>query len=463
MGGLTIDTSAARVVRAAWIRLGDDLATDQRSVELEVDALQLGTSHSTVVQRLADASTRLWVGAAFTDLVIDRVEAADNGAEFLAGLDQRGVEQLLFQAGDRVRVTQENVCLPPWVRPFYSSAFGDLGGTFGREVRSPFYVTGTDPADRGRSLIVRALTDTADGMQIRNDEFELVELANGRYLVVLAGVTDLSSPDFGLSDRHRSVRDVDQYAYPSSQSTAVADNRYAELVRDGLAAAGVPAGAEIMIVGHSYGADTALDLAADVEFTSRYRLTHVVAAGYNSQPQLPHVHPDVEVLVLQNHRDIPVIVETAAHGHPTQAVEEARNVVDSLWDFDPIGVIRHELGVVYHATGTAVDAAGHVVSRADDLILAGTYLAGGGATGTVRAVGELSDFIELEPQVAAVTDHQLVDVFVGGFDGAGHHQTNYIDHVDNVDDQRLVDFFASIDAAGYTTSGTSWAVDVSVP
>ncbi|MDH5522015.1 MAG: hypothetical protein OEZ14_15940, partial [Acidimicrobiia bacterium] len=68
----------------------------------------------------------------------------------------------------------------------------------------------------------------------------------------------------------------------------------------------VPAGAELLIVGHSYGADTALDLAADPAFAGRYDVTHVVATGYFSQPQLPAVPADTRVLVVQNRHDIVV-------------------------------------------------------------------------------------------------------------------------------------------------------------
>ena len=68
------------------------------------------------------------------------------------------------------------------------------------------------------------------------------------------------------------------------------------MVWDALRAAGVPAGSSLMIVGHSFGADTALDLAADREFNGgEYTVTHVVAAGYYSQPQLASVAAETSV------------------------------------------------------------------------------------------------------------------------------------------------------------------------
>jgi hypothetical protein len=455
----SIDTTRARSLARGWIRHGDELADLQQGAELDVEQLHLGTSQSTVVQRLASASTRLWVSAAFTDLVLRQVEAADAGSGF-AALDVGTVGVLLHQAGDRVRVSQADACLPPWVMPASSSMFGDFGGTFGAEVRSPFYVTGSTPDARGRSLVVRALADTANGTQIRADEFELIELANGAYLIVLAGVVDLSHPHLGLDDRHRTVRDVDVYALPSSRSAAVADNRYAQLVRDGLAEAGVPEGAQLMIVGHSFGADTALDLAADPAFTSQYRLTHVVAAAYHSEPQLRHVDPLVNVLVLQNHRDIPVMAESVAHGHPTDFMDSVGGVIDSAWDRDFIGVVTHQVGALHHAGGTAVDVVTHTVDHVDELSAA---VADVGLGRPAAVWDDLSDLVTLDPRVEWVGDRQLLDVFEGGGAGAGHHQSNYIDHVESTDDQPLVDFFASVDSAGFATTGTSWAIDVSVP
>ena len=152
-------------------------------------------------------------------------------------------------------------------------------------------------------------------------------MSDGRYLVVLPGVTDLSSPDIGLSETHASVRDVDQFAYPSSRSASVAGNRYAQMVAEALAIRGVPIGSDLVIVGHSYGADTALDLAADRDFNGAggYHVTHVVAAAYHSQPQLDHVPDSTEVLVLQNHRDVAVIVESVGAAHVTEAFEARRS------------------------------------------------------------------------------------------------------------------------------------------
>ncbi len=166
---------------------------------------------------------------------------------------------------------------------------------------------------RGVRAVAEALDLTAAGHLIRADEIGLIEHGDGVYTVVLPGVTDLSRPSSGWNPDHRSVRDLDMAAFDSARSSATTDNRYAGAVAQALDRAGVESGARLTVVGHSYGADTALDLAADRRFNGlRYRVEYVVAAGYYSQPQLRHVPPSTDVLVLQNRRDVVIEVERLA-------------------------------------------------------------------------------------------------------------------------------------------------------
>ena len=164
----------------------------------------------------------------------------------------------------------------------------------------------TTPAAR---LVADALAATDNVNLLRHDEFGLMNNGDNRYTIVLPGVSDLSRPDHGWNGHHRSVRDLDMAAVVSAQSSDVADNRYARMVSQALLAAQVPEGAELLIVGHSFGADTALDLAADDAFTQRYTLAAVVATGYHSQPQLPAVGGSIPVLVVQNNNDLIVRAE----------------------------------------------------------------------------------------------------------------------------------------------------------
>jgi len=249
---------------------------------------------------------------------------------------------------------------------------GDLGGTGTSEIRKPFEVSGANQADIGRAVNERALQDTADDGQIQRDEFEVVELENGKYIVVLPGVIDLSDkvqfkgtppfvekPHFGWDPDSRSVRDTEMAAARSSTSTGIDDNLYAEMVRDYMNE-NVPKGADIMIVGHSFGADTALDLASDSTFNNPetgFNITHVTAAAYYSQPQLRHIPDGTEVLVLQNTRDVPVIAE--GHGYATGRA--ARFTYDTAREVD---AVRQSAGAA--GTGFAADVIGEGTSYVAD-------------------------------------------------------------------------------------------------
>lgn len=291
----------------------------------------------------------------------------------------------------------------------------DLGGTYEMEQRGEVDVGDENP---GLDYIVRALRDTQSSMLIHEDEFGLISLADDHYIVVLPGVTDLSKPDWGLSDEHRSVRDLDQSAALSALGTGVSSNAYARMVMDGLAVNGVSDGATIAIVGHSFGADTALDLAATSEFTDRYNLTHVVAAGYNSRSQIAHVPDGVEVLVVQNQGDA-VVQTTSIAERAVQETFYRVALVDSIFGGPP-------------------------VTR--------------------------SDWVSDEPVILrpGVTEHkpgQVQAVFAGHpiHADVGHGQDRYIDYLVATGSTGLVGSFVSSFGATYNTTGTRSAIDVSVP
>jgi hypothetical protein len=454
---LWIDTDRARNVTAAWAQRGDAWFRAQFELEGDLDRLELDPGDSSALHSLAAASTELWVNASFVRLVAERVESSDGfdlADPITTGLLRR-------RAAGQTWSSLTNACAPSWAAYSFSSRFGDSGQTFDLDVRAPYSMAGATATERGRHLVMRALSDTGDAVQIRPDEFELVQLSNGGYLVVLPGVTDLSRPDLGLNDHHRSVRDLDRFAYASSRSTSVADNVYAQMVWDGLVAAGVPSGARLMIVGHSYGADTALDLAADTRFNgpAGFVVTHVVAAGYHSQPQLASVGPSTEVLVLQNERDAAVIVEGLGSGHVTGVVDEGKGVFDSVIDLDPRGALGHLGRVARHEFGVALDGLEGLARKSDAVV----EMTAGLATGRPDAIVDgADDLLTLDTGTRQVTDHQIVDVFDGGTRGFGHHPANYVSHVEQTADPGLVAFFESVDAAGYATSGTALAVDVSV-
>lgn len=158
-------------------------------------------------------------------------------------------------------------------------------------------------------------------------EIEVRRLDTGRYVVVLPGVTDLSdsmpgSPAPGElwkltnldgrdldtpRDMHYAIREVlaDDWQASSTNRSA-----YAVAVKAAMQAAGVPAGAPVMLVGHSYGAYTAMALASDPLFNSRgatgsyhVDITNVVTGGAPTGALQEHVVNGTSVLSLRNSND----------------------------------------------------------------------------------------------------------------------------------------------------------------
>lgn len=453
MSALTIDVDEVRRHARRIADEGDRAFDEAHALAVRLDELAMT---GFAARRALDlAATTAWELATFLQLVGDAVVDGDG-----VGLALRPTvdELTALAAGGVGRVAWWD---PMRVLVGPSPLDGDLGGTYRAELRSPFVVTGSTPVDRGRSLVMRAIADAGDGSQIHPDEFELVRLADDRFVVVLPGVTDLSSPDLSWSDRHRSVRDLDQAALESYRSTGIDGNPYARMVIEGLRSADVPRGAELLVVGHSFGADTALDLAADPTVNGvEFRITHVVAAGYASGPQLAHVPPITEVLVLQNRRDVPVIVEAVGQSSPVEAVGSGFDVLGRLVDGDGSGALD-ALGVsARHWSDAVREAARATAERADDVGALITDVAHRDWNG---AGDELLDIVTLTPSVQRVGPNAVVDVFAGGADGAGHHTANYIEHVATTGDPDVSAFLASLDAAGFASSGSSTAIDVSVP
>ena len=437
-----LDTDMAGRATRTWLAHADLLHGVGFEVERLLAELALG-EHRAVAQHLTVAATELWLVASVTRRAVDAVRRGDA----FDPVAERGRLGAMLGVG---------------VAPPFSSPFGDLADTGRRELRTPFVPVGATPTERGRRLVARALDDTDDSRRIRPDEIGVVRIDGGRYVVILPGVVDLSTPALGWSPQHRSVRDLDRAAIRSSRSTAVADNRYAQGVIDALTTAGVPPGSDLLVVGHSFGADTALDLAADATFNGAdgYRVTHVVAAAYHSTPQLPAVPPATEVLVLQNHRDVPVIVEAIGGAHVSDALAASAATVAAVARFDPVDAVRSQTRAVRHQLGAVWAGVTHLVDRADDVadVVTGAATLDGG-----RLRAGAAGVVTLEPGVRVAAPGQVVSVFAGGGSGAGHEQRHYVDHVDAVDHPAVTDFFTSLDRAGYTGFGDMVAVDVSVP
>jgi hypothetical protein len=368
------------------------------------------------------------------------------------------------QAGDVVASSDR--CLADLGSPLG----GDLDGRGNREVRTPYLVEGADPISRGRALAVRALEDTADSGQVRVDEFQVVRLDDRRWIVVLPGVVDLSKPSLGWDPRHRSVRDLDRAALTSAGSTGTAWNPYARAVHQALVSTGVPPGAELLVVGHSFGADTALDLAADPAFNvladghrtpgaDGYRVTHVIAAAYHSGPQLAQVPGATEVLVVQNRRDRVVVAEAAVEP-VVGVVSSTVATLGALARFDLRAAGDHQRSAAGSAWSALSGGLRHLAGRADDLSKIALGVAGGRPD---VALSGLDGVAALDPGLRTPTPGQVVSVFDGGGSRAGHDQIHYVEHLATTDRPEIEAFLASLDRAGYTDPGVAMAIDVSVP
>jgi hypothetical protein len=331
---------------------------------------------------------------------------------------------------------------------------GDPGGTYTSQARAPFLPVGGNSVDRGQAAIERMLVDTSVSSQIQNDEFEVIAHDNGNFTLVLPGVIDLSTPHLGLDSQSQSVRDIDQTALGSSVNSRVASNPYAQMVRDYVLDPknGIPRGANVMLVGHSLGGDTVMDLAADPTFNNAVtgvNVTHVVSAAYFNQPELDQVPASTQVLVLQNAKDVPVIAEGLGYG-----VTEVRNAAGRVvaGAKNTFNDAKRFFGAMLGGdAGEALDAGGDVVNRAQRA-----------ATPDALPLPDAASLVSTG--VRQVDGHIVEARFNGGSDGAGHRQTNYIDYVNGAgkSDPLVSNFYDSMDQAGYAAPGQTRAVDVSV-
>jgi hypothetical protein len=169
-----------------------------------------------------------------------------------------------------------------------------------------------------RGDFVEAFWATGDGNRVWKEEIEIRLLDNGNYVVVIPGVTDLSENlgdivdprdgDVGSgafhdgenADTARLMKYAEQEARDTNDSY---DNPYAQRVRQAMEQH-IPEGARVMLMGHSFGAYTAMELAGDPEFAASYYITHVVAAGADTDWKLKEIPSSTNALVLNNREDV---------------------------------------------------------------------------------------------------------------------------------------------------------------
>lgn len=363
--------------------------------------------------------------------------------------DIGGTGQRLAAAIDSAAHRADNFRLDPGLAQLRLGAqpSGDAGGTFLMRRTRPYRAVGANPSDRGRSLLVRALRDTAPGSRIADDEFEAIFHRSGAITLVLPGVIDLWPLDAGFDDDHRSARDLDQHAVPSSRSTGIAENGYAAAVSTWVERqidqGAIAAGAPVLIVGHSFGADTALDLASDAFFNGQLvTVTSVLAAGYYSDPQLDSVQPGTSIGVLRNVLDLVVSTEGIAH----RDFPDGRLAVEATERMVNTGLRA--------TNGLAAFGERLISSMAGDL----------GAQSDID-LGRVPERIELVgPSVKALGDGGFIAEFDRGFKGAGHHPANYVRFLQTPHlNERMQGYLGIVGNSGHGTDGIAVTVDISMP
>ena len=322
---------------------------------------------------------------------------------------------------------------------------GDLDSDLGEpRVGVPLRVSPGQAADRGREFIARALEDTADPDRILRDEFEAFFHDNGNLTIVLPGVIDLSRPQRGYDPETNSLRDLDQNAIPSALDSELANNEYGQrvaqwveqMVETGVLAPGTPTA----IVGHSFGSDTAFDLAADDQINGPLlNITHVFGAAYDNVHQFEEIRED------------------------TFAVS-ARNI------YDPVAAAELSLRRGHHASldRLTVELAEEVVDAGNSLRDTTIDLFGavyGAGRGIHLSVPDAPDLNLVDEVVRSLEPNGLDITFEGAFDlkGFGHDQGSYISFVEEQTDPRLGDFLTELDTYGFTGNAVALSIDVSRP
>jgi uncharacterized protein YukE len=210
----------------------------------------------------------------------------------------------------------------------------------------PRSVAKFDSKGSARADMVEAFWATGDSRRAEGDEIEIRKLDNGNYVVVLPGVVDLTNKLGAVIDASKTGHAVDpwyvgdqpntarrmEYAISESQDTSDSFiNPYATRVMEQMKAAGIPEGANVMFVGHSFGAYTAMELAGNDKFNSadgvsegyHVNVTHVVAAGADTNWKLPELPNQTNALIWNNYKDAAfraedVLVDDVAPSRPGQ-------------------------------------------------------------------------------------------------------------------------------------------------
>jgi hypothetical protein len=201
----------------------------------------------------------------------------------------------------------------------------------------------------------RGLTDIVRDLEQRNDgphgaiDVRILTSADGtrRAIVDITGTKDffhLVGPD---------VTDLTTNA----RALVGRDTAYEDGVFAAMRAAGVGAGDQVMLVGHSQGGMVAVNAAHDAA-AHGFTVTHVVTAGSPIGLTAPHLPKHIQLLALENRRD--AVPHLDGRDNP-----DTLNVTTVGFDAGPQSVIdEHGIGTAYLGGAQRVDASDDPAIRA---------------------------------------------------------------------------------------------------
>lgn len=192
------------------------------------------------------------------------------------------------------------------------------------------------------------------------DEFEILRVSDNppRYIVNLPGV-EFSLRDPWEQDHLRDLRGA-------SAARLTGNDAYAERIKLEMQRAGVPPGAEVMLVGHSYGAIAAMNVAKDHSFNQpgnsesegpyHVQVTHVLAAGAGLTDWIDDPPKGTNVLMAVNRNDVVASgIQQGDMGMPHyNPLDGPRAVINDVFDVtDPHSTDHGEGRVVMEFSANA--------------------------------------------------------------------------------------------------------------
>jgi hypothetical protein len=186
--------------------------------------------------------------------------------------------------------------------------------------------------------LMENLSETNGGEDGGIDIQVVGEPPNQRYIVNLPGTDDWVGDPGDARDLGSNLRLV-----------GGEDTVYSRGIQEAMREAGVPPGADVMLVGHSQGGMTAVNLAADPDFRDDYNVRHVVTAGAPTA-QVPHIPDSTQVLSLENTGDVVPLTDGEDNpDQPNRTTVRFDNRTGSIGD-------NHSMDLTYTPGGAAVDA-----------------------------------------------------------------------------------------------------------